>query len=88
MNISDDIKLIHKIITNMVLFQKFKGDLTLEKSIYIIHRMKEKKMYVIGQKVCWGFHKMLWKKQKNFFSNEIIIFMHANKNEKAQHSIL
>ena len=63
MNISDDIKLIHKIITNMVLFQKFKGDLTLEKSIYIIHRMKEKKMYVIGQKVCWGFHKMLCKKQ-------------------------
>ena len=89
MNISDDIKLIYKIMTNMVLFQKSKGDLTLEKSIDIIHWMKEKKCIWLAKKFVGAFIRCYGekKKKKNLFSNPKIIFMDAKKNEKSQQSV-
>ena len=51
-------------MTNMVLFQKSKGDLTLEKSIDIIHWMKEKKCIWLAKKFVGAFIRCYGEKKK------------------------
>lgn len=54
-------------MTNMVLFQKSKGDLTLEKSIDIIHWMKEKKCIWLAKKFVGAFIRCYGEKKKEPF---------------------
>ena len=69
-------------MTNVVLFQKFKHNLTLEKSIDIIHWMKDKKSIWLAKKFIGVLIRCYGKTEWTFFPTQQLFSWMQRKMKK------